>query len=187
MGAIAIATRARASGAHALRAAALDGLNADFEELLFLARSAEEELADAVADLGRTSRREPTRRLLARELMCARGRHEAIVQRLLRVRERRGSSPGGLSLVREFAAEKASLADLLRVEQALTAALVGAAEWQSPSFLHSDAPRARRHEGRIRAHWNDDKRDRRRGGGGAARGAPRQGARRRPGRDSASS
>ena len=64
------------------------------------------------------------------------------------------------SLVSELAEEKASLADLLRAERALTAGLVAAADWQSPSFLHSTMPAAGRQSGRIQAHWNDYKRDR---------------------------
>jgi cystathionine beta-lyase/cystathionine gamma-synthase len=156
----AIAARPRATESAGLVAAALADLTADFEELLFLARSAEEELADAALELGRASLRKLTRALIARELTCARGRYEATVQRLLALRERAISSPGDPVLVDNLAAEKASLADLLRVEQALTAALVGAADWQSPSFLHSIAPSAGRQDGRIRAHRNDYKRDR---------------------------
>jgi cystathionine beta-lyase/cystathionine gamma-synthase len=157
--AIATADRPRASGSRGLLAAALADLASDFEELLFLAESAEEELAEAALELARVSLPESTRELLSRELACCRGRYEAIVQRLYALRERATSSPRP-ALVGELAAERASLADRLRVEQALAAALVGAADWQSPSFLHSIAPSGGRQDGRIRAHLNDYKRDR---------------------------
>lgn len=147
--------RLRASRSAGLVAAALADLQADLEQLLFLAESAKEALAEAAIELARVWLPEPTRELLARELTCSLGRYEAIVQRLYALRER--ATHSGVS---ELAAQKASLADLLRVEQALTAALVAAADWQSPSFLHSTVPSAGRQEGRIRAHQNDYKRDR---------------------------
>lgn len=138
---------------------AVADLAADFDELLFLVRSAEAGLAEAADDLARATLQAGTRELLNRQHDAARLRYRAIDERLLALRGQAAKSPSR-SLVEELAAEKASLADLLRVEQALSAALAGAADWQSPSFLHSVAPTAGRHEGLIRAHWNDYKRDR---------------------------
>jgi cystathionine beta-lyase/cystathionine gamma-synthase len=139
--------------------AALADLAADFEELRFVARSAESELTDAESELERASLGGETHRLLTSQLASSRRRYRAIGERLRTLRAR-AAGPDAPSLISELAAEKASAAELLRVEQALTAALVAAADWQSPSFLHSIAPRAGRQHGRIRAHRNDYKRDR---------------------------
>lgn len=160
MSAAATATRADEAAYELLLVAAVADLDADFEELLFLARSAEAELAEAGDELARGCLRARTRELLTRQHERARRRYRATAERLLAVRAQTIERPASRSLIDELAAEKASLADLLRVEQALTAALLGAADWQSPSFLHSLAASAGRQEGRIRPHWNDYKRDR---------------------------
>lgn len=141
-------------------AAALDDLDADFHELLFLCRSAEAELAQAAAELDVAALHARTRDLLGRQVAASCRRYRSTGERLRVLRElaRRGQATP--SLVNELAAEKASLADLLRAERALTAGLVAAADWQSPSFLHSTMPAAGRRSGLIRAHWNDYKRDR---------------------------
>lgn len=159
MSAAATASPADEAASRRLITAALADLGADFDELLFLARSAESELDEAALELARASLQHPTRELLEAQVACSRGRYRAVVGRLLALREHAARGHGSASL-RVLAAEKASLADLLRVEQALTAALLGAADWQSPSFAHSIAPSAGRQNGRIRAHWNDYKRDR---------------------------
>jgi cystathionine beta-lyase/cystathionine gamma-synthase len=143
-----------------LLAAAVADLGADLEELLFLARSAEARLAESADELAGASLRAPTQELVTRQHALARRRYRLIAERLGRLRARIACTPPSRALLDRLAAEKASLADLLRVEQALTAALLGAADWQSPSFLHSLAASAGRHEGRIRPHWNDYKRDR---------------------------
>jgi cystathionine beta-lyase/cystathionine gamma-synthase len=135
-------------------------LRADFEQLLFLARSADAQLVEAGDELARASLPEGTRELLTRQHQCSRRRYGAIAERVLALRVRAARARPSRSLLDELAAEKSSLADVLRVEQALTAALLGAADWQSPSFLHSTAPSAGLQNGRIRAHWNDYKRDR---------------------------
>jgi cystathionine beta-lyase/cystathionine gamma-synthase len=157
--AAATATPADEAAGEPLLGAALADLEGDFDELLFLARSAEAGLAEAAKELARASLHTRTRELLNRQHEHARGRYRTIEERLLALRARAADSPSR-SLIDELAAEKASLADLLRVEQMLSAALDAAADWQSPSFLHSVAPTAGRHEGLIRAHWNDYKRDR---------------------------
>jgi cystathionine beta-lyase/cystathionine gamma-synthase len=141
-------------------AAALDDLAADFHELLFLCRSAETELAQAAAELDAASLHARTGDLLGRQLASSCRRYRATGERLLVLRELAQCGHATPSLVKELAAEKASLADLLRTERALTAGLVGAADWQSPSFLHSTLPAAGRQSARIQAYWNDYKRDR---------------------------
>jgi cystathionine beta-lyase/cystathionine gamma-synthase len=144
----------------ALLPTAVADLRADFDELLFLCRGAEAKLAETAVELGAAGLREPTRRLLLGELDAARRRYRTTTRRLASLRERAERDGPSAALVEELAGDRAALADLLRAEQALTAALVGAADWQSPSFLHSVAPAAGRQAGRIRAHWNDYKRDR---------------------------
>ena len=139
---------------------AVADLEADFEELLVLARSAEAGLAEAGDEIARASLRAPTSELVTSQHRSARRRYRRIAERLLALRAQAAGARASRSLLDELAAEKASLSDLLRVEQSLTAALLAAAAWQSPSFLHSIASSAGRHEGRIRAHWNDYKRDR---------------------------
>jgi peptide-methionine (S)-S-oxide reductase len=143
-----------------LYAAALDDLDADFDELQFLCRSAEAELAQATAEFDAAPLRARTGELLGRQLASARRRYRSTGERLVVLRRLTQSGRPTPSLVRELAEEKGSLADLLRAERALTAGLVGAADWQSPSFLHSMMPAAGRQSGRIQAHWNDYKRDR---------------------------
>jgi len=139
---------------------AVADLQADVGELIFLCRDAEAKLAEAAVDLRAAALHERTRRLLLGEVESARRRYRDTSERLLSLRERAERGPPTRTLVDELAAAKASAADLLRAEQALTAALLGAADWQSPSFLHSLAPAAGRQAGRIQAHWNDYKRDR---------------------------
>jgi hypothetical protein len=108
---------------------ALADLGADFEELLFLARSGEAELAEAADELARARLRVPTRELLRRQNEDARRRHRAIAERLVALRAA-ADTQASRSLVDRLAGEKASLADLIRVERGLTAALRGAADWQ---------------------------------------------------------
>jgi cystathionine beta-lyase/cystathionine gamma-synthase len=157
----AIGAGARHSAARGgLHAAALDDVRADLDQLLYLCRSAEAELDAAEVELDGAALHGATRELLARQLACARDRYRVTGRRLLSLRALAGSAAPSPALLNELSAERRSLADLLRAEQGLLAALVGAADWQSPSFLHSTLPAAGRQNGRIRPHWNDYKRDR---------------------------
>jgi cystathionine beta-lyase/cystathionine gamma-synthase len=145
----------------ALLVEALADLREDFDELLFLCRSADAELVEAGVELDAALVRGPTRELLAQQLRASRRRYRMVDERLHALLEL--ASPvaaASESVVDELSAERAALADVLRTEQALLAAVVGAGDWQSPSFLHSIMPAAGRQGGRIRAHWNDYKRDR---------------------------
>lgn len=155
-------TEERLPGAapRALVAASVADLRADLAELAFLCRSAEATLAKAGAELATAALQPRTRELLSGQLDDARRRYRAAAERLRSLAERAHSRPPSAALIEELAAEKASSADLLRTEQALLAALAGAADWQSPSFGHSTLPAAGRQLGRIRPHWNDYKRDR---------------------------
>ena len=138
----------------------LADLQADFAELLFLCRSAEAELVEAAVEIDAASLFGDTRDLLRCQISASRSRYRVAAERLLRLGERAHHEGPRQSLVDELAADKTALADLLRVEQALMAALVGAADWQSPSFRNSTRPENGRQSGRIQAHWNDYKRDR---------------------------
>ena len=149
----------RAAPRPALSEALVD-LEADFDELLYLCRSAEAELVEAAGGLDAASLRGDTRELLRREIARSRRGYRSAAVRLLALRERAHCDRPSSSLVRDLNAGKAELADLLRVKQALTAALVTAGDWQSPSFLSSAMPASARRNGRIQPHWNDYKRDR---------------------------
>ncbi|MGN6872648.1 MAG: PLP-dependent transferase [Solirubrobacteraceae bacterium] len=139
---------------------ALADLGADLGELSFLCAAAEQRLAGLEAALVDACPHPPTRELLGRAVASARRRYRAVGGRIRVLTGEAQYAPRSRSLVDRVAAERASLADRLRVEQALLAGLVAAPDWQSPSFLHSLAPAAGRQTGRIRAHWNDYKRDR---------------------------
>jgi cystathionine beta-lyase/cystathionine gamma-synthase len=139
---------------------ALAELDADLGELSFLCTAAEERLAGLEAALTDACPHPSTRELLGRAVASARRRYRALGGRVRVLRDEARYAPRSRSLVERVAAERASLADRLRVEQALLAGLVAAPDWQSPSFLHSLASAAGRQTGRIQAHWNDYKRDR---------------------------
>jgi cystathionine beta-lyase/cystathionine gamma-synthase len=139
---------------------ALADLDGDLGELSYLCTAAEDRLARLEARLADACPSPPTRELLGRAVASARRRYRALGGRVSVVRNEARYAPRSRSLVQRVAAERASLADRLRVEQALLAGLIGAPDWQSPSFLHSGSPAAGRQTGRIRAHWNDYKRDR---------------------------
>jgi cystathionine beta-lyase/cystathionine gamma-synthase len=146
-------------GAQALECALAD-LDADLGELSFLCTAAEERLGRLEAAVTRACPHRPTRELLGRAVASTRRRYRALGGRLWALRNEARHAPRSRSLVERITAERAALADRLRVEQALLAGLVAAPDWQSPSFLHSVAPAAGRQTGQIRAHWNDYKRDR---------------------------
>jgi cystathionine beta-lyase/cystathionine gamma-synthase len=139
---------------------ALADLDGDLGELSFLCSAAEDRLARLEVQLPDACPNPPTRELLGRAVASARRRYRALGGRVRVVRNEARYAPRSRSLVERVTAERASLADRLRAEQALLAGLIGAPDWQSPSFLHSVAPAAGRQTGRIRAHWNDYKRDR---------------------------
>ena len=137
-----------------LRAEALADLHEDLRHLLHVCRDADAKLATLELELTAAAPHPETRELLARQTLAARRRYRVTERRLLVLRES-GS-------VAELAAEKAMVADLLRTEQALAAALLCAADWQSPTFAHARLPAAGRQTGTVRAHVDDYKRDRHR-------------------------
>lgn len=133
---------------------ALADLRDDLGELGFVARSARARVRSAAAELERVeSDLQPaTLAVLRDQLGSADGRLRALCGRLSRAAAR--------SDLDDLAATKAAVADQLRAESGLVGALATAADWQSPSFLHSISPAAGRHAGRIAPHWTDYKRDR---------------------------
>lgn len=71
-------------------------------------------------------------------------------------------SEGVLSrgLLADLTAARRYVAEVLRTRQPLTAALLVAADWHSPSVAHSVHSTAGRYDGRVIAHHDDYKRDR---------------------------
>ncbi len=139
---------------------ALAELADDLGELAFLCRAAQEQLSRLDGQLVGACPNPATRELLRRGVASARRRYRALDGQLRVLRSQTKCASRSRSLLERLTTERASLADRLRTEQALLAGLVGAPDWQSPSFLHSLAPAAGRQAGRIRAHWDDYKRDR---------------------------
>ena len=133
-------------------AEALGDLHEDLAQLLHVCRGADAKLAAFELELPAAAPHPASRELLARQTLAARRRYRVLERRLLALRE--------VVAVDELAAAKAAIADLLRTEQALTAALLCAADWQSPTFGHAGLPAAGRQAGSVRAHFDDYKRDR---------------------------
>ena len=140
--------------------AALVDLDDDLAELSCLCAAAEERLAGLEAELAAACPYRQTRELLARAIGAGRRRYHAMGGQLRVLRTEAQYAPRSRSLVAHLSAERASLADRLRVEQSMLAGLLAAPDWQSPTFLSSLAPAAGRQTGRITAHWDDYKRDR---------------------------
>ena len=133
------------------------------EELAYLIRDAEAKVdrLGTRLDRDRDNLRTDTRRLLRAQAAKERARYRELGQTLLRLRQRASvTNADRHALIAELERGRAALADLLRSQRALTAALMVAADWQSPSFMHSTVPAAGSQSGLITAHWNDYKRDR---------------------------
>ena len=151
------------SGHPELAARAIADLSDDLGELLFVARSARARVRSTASELesARQELRPVTLALLLDQLAAAQLRLRALSRRLGTLREHpAAASEAGPARAAELAAAKTEIADQLRAEQALVGALATAADWQSPSFLHSVRPAAGRQGGRIAPHWSDYKRDR---------------------------
>jgi len=140
--------------------AAVADLDDDLVELAFLCVAAQERLTQLETELANACPYRQTREALARATASAQRRYRAIASQLHVLRTEAHLAPCSEPLVAHLAAERASLADRLRAEQSMLAGLLAAPDWQSPAFLSSLAPAAGRQAGRIRAHWNDYKRDR---------------------------
>ena len=139
---------------------ALGELDDDLRELTFLCRAADGRLAVLGEELAAACPHRDTREALLRASASARRRYRSISTRLDALRAEARLAPRSESLVAHLSAQRGGIADRLRVEQALAAALLAAPDWQSPSFGHSLMPAAGRQFGAVRAHANDYKRDR---------------------------
>ena len=109
------------------------------EELAYLIRDAEAKVdrLGTRLDRDRDNLRTDTRRLLRAQAAKERARYRELGQTLLRLRQRASvTNADRHALIAELERGRAALADLLRSQRALTAALMVAADWQSPSFMH---------------------------------------------------
>lgn len=135
----------------------------DLSTLAYLVQDARTKLERLGTDLElhASDLRETTLGLLRTQASAERARYRRWADALRSLR-RRASSPSAdpSGRIAELEDGKASLADLLRSQRAVTAALAIAADWQSPSFMHSTTAAAGRQGGLITPHWNDYKRDR---------------------------
>ncbi len=140
---------------------ALRDLRDDFDELAFLARAARAGLATLIAELDGAgdALHAGSRAAVKTVALDQDRRYGALVGRLARARARAAGEPSRERLA-ELSAEKASLADLARVLQALVGSLVTACDWQSPPFLASTRAGTGPRAAGITPHWNDYKRDR---------------------------
>lgn len=134
--------------------AALD-LRADFEETEWIAACQRDRLIQSLAEIERAALLPATLRELRDELCRLRGRYEILLEQLAGLRA--AVRP---DLVRELAEDRRRLADVIRTLQGVSAALIVAADWQSPSFDHSVQSNAGRFVGRVTEHHDDYRRDR---------------------------
>jgi cystathionine beta-lyase/cystathionine gamma-synthase len=151
------------SDTEALIEGSLEDLLVDLDELAYLVVDAEAKLARLSRDLvcHAADLRDRTLDLLVKQACAEQGRYRQLGDELLRLSLRATAATSDpRSLIAELEEGRASLADLLRSQRAITAALIVAADWQSPSFMHSTVAAAGRQGGRITPHWNDYKRDR---------------------------
>jgi cystathionine beta-lyase/cystathionine gamma-synthase len=128
------------------------------DELLYLARDGwrrtgaairQLEPAAAQVDMAESS-------VLAQLRACHAGYGE-VARRLLALGEGALNPDADVDVLER---EREAIGEHLRSQQLVTAALITARDWQSPSFAHSARPAAGRHAGFIKAGWNDYKRDR---------------------------
>jgi cystathionine beta-lyase/cystathionine gamma-synthase len=154
-----VAQRAGVSSDDVLSAALAD-LDDDLAALASLCTAGQERLTQLETELASACPYPQTREVLARATASALRRYRALARQLHVLRMQAHHAPRSEPLVADLAVQRASLADRLRAEQSMLAGLLAAPDWQSPAFLSSLAPAAGRQAGRIRAHWNDYKRDR---------------------------
>ncbi|MFL5797976.1 MAG: hypothetical protein ACJ77A_08590 [Actinomycetota bacterium] len=143
-------------------AASLADLVEDFDELRALAADAGTRLAGARrrVDAMRRSFLQSTRSLVNSEMARASGELAAVASRAEAFGDAaRGARPTDRAVGR-LAAERRRLADLLRFQRTVAAAVITGTDWQSPSFGHSVFPAAGRFAGRVREHHDDYRRDR---------------------------
>ena len=145
----------------ALRAASLQDLGADFAALAAIGRSARARLAHSLVELDRASRhlQRATRREVEPALRAVVHRYDAQLRSLEKLRCDTTATPSA-ALLRRLTTQKHVHADRLRARQALSAALVVATDWHSPSISHSVRSAAGRYTGRVHTYHDEYKRDR---------------------------
>ena len=141
-------------------ASALADLDEDLAELSLLCEDGQERLGALEAQLADACSFAQTREVMIGAVASSRLRFEAITRQIRWLQAYSRRSATSRLLVERVTNRRAALADRVRIEQALLAALLGAVDWQSPSFLHSLVSASGRQNGQIRAHWDDYKRDR---------------------------
>lgn len=145
----------------ALRAASLQDLRADFAALAAIGRSARARLARSLVELDRAGPhlQRATRREIEGALRAEVNRYDAQLRSLERLRRDTTGTPSA-ALLRRLTTQKHVHADRLRARQALSAALVVATDWHSPSISHAVRSAAGRYTGRVHAYHDEYKRDR---------------------------
>jgi cystathionine beta-lyase/cystathionine gamma-synthase len=145
----------------ALRAASLEDLRADFAELAAIGTSARARLARSLVDLDRAGPhlQHATRHEIARAVH-AEMHHYGAQLRGLEQLQREATGVPSAALLRRLTTRKHAHAERLRARQALTAALIVATDWHSPSISHAVRSAAGRHTGRVHAYHDEYKRDR---------------------------
>ena len=132
-------------------ASALADLDADLAELSLLCEGGQDRLGELEAQLAGACSFVQTHEVMTGAVARSRRRFGAIARQIRWLRGYSRRSPASRLLVaRVTARARAALADRLRIEQALLAALLGAVDWQSPPFLHSLVPAAGRQNGSDR-------------------------------------
>jgi cystathionine beta-lyase/cystathionine gamma-synthase len=156
-----LAAAAHAPVDAALVAESARDLRDDFDELLFLARSALARLDALEAEVGsgRAGLHAGTASLLRSQVSLVRSRCAEAGRRLVGLKQDAERATGADELATLDAA-RAQCAELLRTQQVVAAGLATAADWQSPPFLASTTAAVGAEFGRIEPHRNDYKRDR---------------------------
>jgi cystathionine beta-lyase/cystathionine gamma-synthase len=145
-----------------LRRSWLD-LQDDVEELDHLIRGRYALLMRAVAELRAVgwALRPATARALTDEIRAHLARARLQLDGVERLRAATADR-GDERRLDALSAERSEQADVARALMPSAAALVVAADWQSPSFAHSVRPTAGRRSGRVQEHHDDYQRDRHR-------------------------
>jgi cystathionine beta-lyase/cystathionine gamma-synthase len=145
----------------ALRAASLEDLRDDFAALAAIGTSARARLARSLVDLDRAGPHllPAPRREVERALRAEIDRYDAQLRSLERLRCDTTVTPSA-ALLRRLTTQKYAHADRLRARQALSAALIVATDWHSPSISHAVRSAAGRYTGRVHAYHDEYKRDR---------------------------
>ena len=142
-----------------LEECALADLADDIDELQYLAESQLQRLRAARLEIERTRSgwRPRTLRTELAQLLSAENTYRDYEQALGTCRHDILRGAAGVDQLRAL---KHEYADLLRLQQGISAALIAGSDWQSPVFDGAGYPTAGRHAGAVIEHFDDYKRDR---------------------------